>query len=194
MSVNEKMTAIADAIRVKTGETAPLSLDAMASAIAGIAGTSGLRYTNGTFEGTTTWSSTSATYKNVTVTHDLGVRPQFILIFLDDTIYTPTYSSSTSASYTQLVYSFNKIYKNESSVWYNTYYAAYATFSRFQYYSSASATSPSYTAKGSVSKGNSTSPLSSTSTYSAIKTVNDSTFEAPSYAYYNKLYRWYAFG
>ena len=193
MSVNEKMTAIADAIRVKTGETAPLSLDAMASAIAGIAGTSGLRYTNGTFTGATSWSM-SASYKNVTVTHNLGVRPQFILIFLDDSIYTPTYSSSSSASYTQLVYSFNKIYKNESSVWYNTYYAAYATFSRFQYYSSASATSPSYTAKGSVSKGSSTSALASASTYYAIKTVNDSTFEAPSYAYYNKLYRWYAFG
>ena len=65
MSVNEKMTAIADAIRVKTGETAPLSLDAMASAIAGI---SGLRFTKGSFTGATAWSSTNATYKTVTVT------------------------------------------------------------------------------------------------------------------------------
>ena len=36
MSVNEKMTAIADAIREKTGGTDPLTLDAMAEAIAGI--------------------------------------------------------------------------------------------------------------------------------------------------------------
>ena len=191
MSVNEKMTAIADAIRGKTGETASLSLDAMATAIAGI---SGLRFTNGTFKGTTTWSGTSATYNNVTVTHDLGVRPQFILIFLDDTIYTPSYNSSTSASYTQLVYSFNKIYKNESSVWYNAYESAYAMFNRFQYYSSSTATNLSYTAKGSVSRTGSTTALGSVSTYYAIKTIDESTFVAPSYAYYNKLYQWYAFG
>lgn len=36
MSVNEKMTAIADAIRDKTGDTAAMTLDAMATAIAGI--------------------------------------------------------------------------------------------------------------------------------------------------------------
>lgn len=36
MSVNEKMTAIADAIRGKTGGTDPLNLDQMAAAIAGI--------------------------------------------------------------------------------------------------------------------------------------------------------------
>ena len=36
MSVNSKMTAIADAIRSKTGDTAKLSLDEMAVAIAGI--------------------------------------------------------------------------------------------------------------------------------------------------------------
>ena len=36
MSVNEKMTAIADAIREKTGGTEALTLDAMATAIAGI--------------------------------------------------------------------------------------------------------------------------------------------------------------
>lgn len=36
MSVNEKMTAIADAIRAKTGGTEPLGLDAMAAAIAAL--------------------------------------------------------------------------------------------------------------------------------------------------------------
>lgn len=41
MSVNSKMTAIADAIRSKTGTTDALSLDQMAQAIAGIAGGSG---------------------------------------------------------------------------------------------------------------------------------------------------------
>lgn len=36
MSVNSKLTAIANAIRAKTGQTGPLTLDAMAEAIAGI--------------------------------------------------------------------------------------------------------------------------------------------------------------
>lgn len=38
MSVNSKMTAIADAIRAKTGKTAPLTLDQMATEIEGISG------------------------------------------------------------------------------------------------------------------------------------------------------------
>lgn len=41
MSVNEKMTAIADAIRAKTGGTAALTLDQMAEEIAGIQGGGG---------------------------------------------------------------------------------------------------------------------------------------------------------
>lgn len=45
MSVNEKMTAIADAIRAKTGGTEPLTLDGMAKAIAGIQAGDG-DYTN----------------------------------------------------------------------------------------------------------------------------------------------------
>lgn len=53
MSVNEKMTAIADAIRGKTGKSAPLTLDQMATEIAGIqvgegsGGCSGFEYANG---------------------------------------------------------------------------------------------------------------------------------------------------
>lgn len=51
MSVNEKMTAIADAIRAKTGGTALLTLDGMARAIAGIRaeGGGGLAYDMGEF-------------------------------------------------------------------------------------------------------------------------------------------------
>ena len=38
MSVHEKMTALADAIRSRTGGTAPLTLDQMIQAVAGITG------------------------------------------------------------------------------------------------------------------------------------------------------------
>ena len=44
MSVNDKMTAIANAIRSKTGDTAALTLDGMATAISGISGGGGASY------------------------------------------------------------------------------------------------------------------------------------------------------
>lgn len=56
-TVAEKMTAIADAIRAKTGSTEPLTLDGMATAIAGIEGGGGGGDENqlhGTLDGTLT--------------------------------------------------------------------------------------------------------------------------------------------
>lgn len=55
MSVNDKMTAIANAIRAKTGDTAALTLDEMATAISGISGGGGASYdiSVGYLEGTT---------------------------------------------------------------------------------------------------------------------------------------------
>lgn len=49
MSVREKMTAIADAIREKTGENKLLGLDAMAAAIAGIQTGAVIQRTSGSF-------------------------------------------------------------------------------------------------------------------------------------------------
>lgn len=52
MSINSKMTAIADAIREKTGGTDPLTLDAMAEAIAGIQTGGGSSAEDGIIDGT----------------------------------------------------------------------------------------------------------------------------------------------
>ena len=77
MSVNSKMTAIADAIREKTGGTAPLTLDGMAAAIEGLSVSSAKLET-----GTVTATSTA----NFSFPHSLGVSPSFFLIYTKDNI------------------------------------------------------------------------------------------------------------
>lgn len=72
MSVNEKMTAIADAIREKTGESEPLSLDEMAEAIAG------LSISTGSAETGTVTASGSAT---ISISHSLGKVPLLVMIY-----------------------------------------------------------------------------------------------------------------
>lgn len=81
MSVNTKMTAIADAIRAKTGGTAALSLDAMAEAIAGLE-IGGLP--DG-LEALTcgSWTPTSDE-KYYTVIHNLGVVPDFLYVVAEN--------------------------------------------------------------------------------------------------------------
>lgn len=77
MSVNTKMTAIADAIRAKTGGTAALSLDAMAEAIAALE-------IGGLPDGleALTCGSWTPTYdeKYYALTHNLGVVPDFLYV------------------------------------------------------------------------------------------------------------------
>lgn len=81
MSVNTKMTAIADAIRAKTGGTAALSLDAMAEAIAALE-IGGLP--DG-LEALTcgSWTPTSDEMFHPLI-HNLGVVPDFLYVVAED--------------------------------------------------------------------------------------------------------------
>lgn len=74
-TVNEKMTAIADAIRAKTGGTDALTLDGMAQAIAGIevGGGDGLQVRCGII-------TLAETSRNVRIEHDLGKKPVFYMV------------------------------------------------------------------------------------------------------------------
>lgn len=74
MGVNEKMTAIADAIRSKTGGTEPLNLDAMAQAINGFS----LANANYYFE-FATFDAKTASY---TIQHDMGITPGYACYFM----------------------------------------------------------------------------------------------------------------
>lgn len=83
MALIDKLTAIADAIRGKTGGTALLTLDDMAAAIAGIpsggGGGSGLAYDMGEFvpEADTLGFGTQ-------ISHNFGEKPGFVLVWTDD--------------------------------------------------------------------------------------------------------------
>ena len=68
MSVKEKMTALADAIRGKTGATEALTLDAMIAAIAGISGST----SNGTSGICMVRITPAEDLSALTVTHNLG--------------------------------------------------------------------------------------------------------------------------
>lgn len=85
MSVNSKMTAIADAIRGKTGKTEEMTLDQMATEIAGITGGGGdgLPYDMGEFVLDSDMKEMK--HKNGSgIHHSLGEVPDFIVIWTDD--------------------------------------------------------------------------------------------------------------
>lgn len=78
MSVNEKMTAIADAIRAKTGGSALLTLDEMAEAITAFAAANGIAYDTGEF----IVDKDSVGFED-TVPHGLGEIPFVTLVWTD---------------------------------------------------------------------------------------------------------------
>ena len=81
-TINEKMTAIADAIRAKTGESSDVKygLDAMAAAIAALETGGGLPEGVSALSAGSFALSTSSAATNVKeITHGLGVKPNFYL-------------------------------------------------------------------------------------------------------------------
>ena len=76
MSVNEKMTQLADAIRAQAGITSKLTLDGMINTVSQIGGSAPVKrycFTTNTFE----------TYTpSFTMQHDLGVVPTFACYFV----------------------------------------------------------------------------------------------------------------
>lgn len=103
MSVNSKMTAIADAIRAKTGGTDPLGLDAMAQAIAAISG--GVELPDFISEinfGTFKPASTTTSYVNIE--HGLSGAPSMYVIYLPAVYETNRYRSRYVFGYGYYVY------------------------------------------------------------------------------------------
>ena len=84
MSVNTKMTAIADAIRGKTGGASPLTLDQMAEAIASIQAGGGIKTASGTYT-----LAADASGMSIDIT-DIGFIPDVAVVFLDETGLTYT--------------------------------------------------------------------------------------------------------
>lgn len=85
MALTEKLTAIADAIRGKTGKTEEMTLDQMATEIAGITGGGGdgLAYDMGEFVLDSDMKAMN--HKSGSgIHHSLGEVPDFIVIWTDD--------------------------------------------------------------------------------------------------------------
>lgn len=83
MSINSKMTAIADAIRAKTGASEPLTLDGMAAAVAGMSAGGAAKRAAGSF---TTNASCQASV-------NCGFRPDVVIV------YTPSYKANSTSTY-----------------------------------------------------------------------------------------------
>lgn len=82
MALTDKLTAIADAVRAKTGGTELLTLDEIAAAISGISGggVTGLSYDMGEF----VFDADIIRPKDYTINHNLGDTPGFVLVWTDD--------------------------------------------------------------------------------------------------------------
>lgn len=97
MALIDKLTAIADAIRTKTGKEDKLTLEQMATEIEGISG--GLKCDMGTF---TVDSDTNYT-NPFPIPHNLGAVPKFILVWTDDfsgiTVEENTYDTYTAMGF-----------------------------------------------------------------------------------------------
>lgn len=114
MSVNEKMTAIADAIRAHTGGTEPLGLDAMAEAIAGLEVGGGLpeRITAidcGWFALTTNYGGSP-----YNIAHNLNEYPDIFVLFE----FTSDESSGLNNGYIATAYISNHRTYTSASVYY----------------------------------------------------------------------------
>lgn len=85
MALTDKLTAIADAIRSKGGTTEQLTLSGMVDAInaiqTGSGGGTGLAYDMGEF---VLEADTTGGGPPVYITHNLGEKPGFILVWTDD--------------------------------------------------------------------------------------------------------------
>lgn len=111
MSVNEKMTAIANAIRAKTGNTEPLGLDAMAQAIAALEIGGGAELPDWISEinfGTFSYTESKSGY-NVSVEHGLSGKPVGFLVYLGPL------TSNPGTDYINAVYGHSGTIYNSSS-------------------------------------------------------------------------------
>lgn len=98
MSINSKMTAIANAIRTKTGGTAKLSLDGMATAIAGIqTGGGGIELPSFLSEINFGTFRYNATTSSVEVAHGLSGKPEGFAVWRGDLASNPGVSYINSA-------------------------------------------------------------------------------------------------
>lgn len=172
-SVNELMTELADAVRLKSGETGDMTIKQMVIAMAGITVSDDLGFSCGSFTATSTGSAK-------TISHGLGHVPGAIIFFKKGvTSSTSTLNSTLYDSLAAIVYGDDL-----------GYCYCYATYRR-----SSSTSSPTTSKNWSHSTTvPSTMFGENQSTAGYYPTSNNaSTFTTPRYLIANQKYFWIAF-
>ena len=175
-NVNTLMTELANAVRLKSGETGEMTIRQMVTAMAGITVADDIGFTCGTFTATSTGSAK-------VITHGLGHKPGAVL-FVKKYSYDANSSLATSISsvYDSLV---SIIFGEDSGHAY-----AYNTFRR------TSSSSTSVTSSRSWSNSTTTPAVifgtGSASSY-YVTNINETTFTSPKGLISGRTYFWIAF-
>lgn len=142
-------------------------------------------YTTGTVKGVKSGSA-------VVVEHGLGKTPSRVVFYLTGSVYTPTYTASSSAAVYQSLFSDVRV-NAEGSTYKYVMNSCYLTTVKFVYYSSGS-TTPKYTAKNTVTSTGTilTNDFTGYETR-AVHAINETTFNTPEYIRANTDYHWIAF-
>ena len=177
-NVNELMTELADAVRLKSGATGDMSIKQMVTAMAGITVADDIGFTCGTFTASSTGSAK-------VVTHGLGHKPGAVLFvkrysYDSSSSYAP--ASSTSSTYDALVsivfgedsgysYGYNTIRRSSSSS---------SSITTTRYWSHSSSVPAVVFGEGTASNY-------------YVTNINDTTFTSPKGLISGRSYFWIAF-
>ena len=175
-NVNDLMTELADAVRLKSGETGEMTIKQMVIAMAGITVSDDLGFKCGTVKATSTGTAR-------VISHGLGHTPGAVLFVKMGSYETSSPSSSTTTYYDALIsivygdgeghsYGYNTVRRNSSS----------STSSTTSRYWSHSATNPS-TQFG----------TDQTTSNSYVTNINETSFTTPKGLFNGDTYLWIAF-
>ena len=175
-NVNDLMTELADAVRLKSGETGEMTIKQMVIAMAGITVSDDLGFTSGTIKATSTGTSR-------VVEHGLGHTPGAVLFVKVGSYETSSPSSSTTTYYDALL---SIVYGDGKGHSYG-----YNTVRR----SSSSSTSSTTSRYWSNTTSNPTTQFGTDQTASNyyITSINESSFTTPKGLFSSETYLWIAF-
>ena len=175
-NVNELMTELADAVRLKSGATGEMTIKQMVTAMAGITVSGDIGFTSGSF-------TASSTGNARTITHGLGHKPGAILFVKK---YSAE-SSSTSATTTTSVYDalMSIVYGEDSGHSY-----AYNIIRKNSTSSSSGYTTTRYWSNSAMSSA----IFGTSATANAYVTnINETSFTTPKGLINGRTYLWIAF-
>lgn len=118
MSLNEKLTALANSIRTKSGASGLLSLDAMKTAVDSIeTGGGSLPTVISKIDGGSFTVASDTTLASYTISHNLGVVPKGCFVWTEENQSADAYTSNTVINYYYASNPFNTGSTNSVANW-----------------------------------------------------------------------------